>query len=172
MDADRIQTTGDKILAIINAPTLDKLLWAPFNFRINHSCEFIENIRTILIPHNCFLQKNTKWKWSKECQHSFNLAKWKLSILKVLTDYNLSLPTGMADDACILPRSCDSPYFVRWQWMSNSNCLSPILTSNKKNYAQVVKEWLSLIFGVKHFHWNCFGWKFTLITDQKPFLSS
>ena len=45
------------------------------------------------------------------------------------------------------------------------------LSSSEKAYAQVKKETLGIIFGVKRFHNNLYGRKFTLMTDYKPLVT-
>ena len=100
VDAEGIHATEDKLRAIVQAP-------APKNINelrsflglINYYGKFIPNAATILNPLNNLLHKDTKWKWLKEYQSSFNLAKEKLTPSKVLTHYTPSLPIQMAGDA-------------------------------------------------------------------------
>ncbi len=46
---------------------------------------------------------------------------------------------------------------------------SRTLSSSEKNYSQVVKEALALIFVVKKFHLYLCGRSFTILTNQSPF---
>ena len=48
---------------------------------------------------------------------------------------------------------------------------SRMLTASEKNYAQLEKEALTLLFGVHQFHQYLYSRRFTLITGHKPFLS-
>ena len=169
IDADGIHTTENKLQAIVQAPapkTVPEL--RSFLGLINYYGKFIPNAATILHPLNELLRKESKWKWSRKCQSSFEQAKEALVSSKVLVHYNPSLPIRMAGDASaygigavishILPDGTEHPVAFA----------SRTLTASEKNYSQVEKEALSLVFGVKRFNSYLYGRRFTLVTDHKP----
>ena len=48
---------------------------------------------------------------------------------------------------------------------------SRTLSNSEKNYAQVDKEALALVFAVQKFHTYLYGRKFVLVTDHKPLVT-
>ena len=169
IDAEGLHPTKEKLKAIMDAPALKNIQeLRSFLSLINYYGKFIPNAATILAPLNDLLRKDAKWKWDEKCQKSFELAKQTLTSSDVLMHYNPDLPIRMAGDASaygigavivhVLPDGTERPVAFA----------SRTLTSSEKNYAQVEKEALSLIFGVKRFHSYLYGRSFTIVTDHKP----
>ena len=167
-----IQATPDKVDAIVQAPAPKNLTeLRSFLGLVNYYGKFVPNLSTILHPLNNLLKSDVLWKWSKECSSAFALAKEKLSSAPVLTHYDPSLPLSLAADASaygvgavishLLPNGTERPIAFA----------SRSLSSSEKNYAQIEKEALSLVFGIRRFHQYLYGRKFTLVTDHKPLTS-
>ena len=169
IDAEGIHPLQEKLSAILQAPAPKSVQeLRSFLGLINYYGKFIPNAASILAPLNKLLCKDAEWKWSAQCQQSFEQAKKTLASTDVLTHYNPSLPIRLAADASaygigaviahVLPDGSERPVAFA----------SRTLSSSERNYAQVEKEALSLIYGVKHFHAYLYGRKFSLLTDHKP----
>ena len=172
VDAQGLHTLPSKVEAILRAPDPENLQQLrSFLGLLNYYGKFIPNLANIVHPLNQLLQKDAKWTWTSDCVQAFTAAKQALNSSKVLAHYDPSLPITMAGDASaygigsvishILPDGSERPIAFA----------SQTLSSSEKNYCQLEKEALSLVFGVKNFHQYLYGRKFTLITDHKPLLA-
>ena len=122
----------------------------------------------LLQPLHELLQKGVKWEWSKECEEAFQRGKSELMAGRVLVLY---------DEKRKLILSCDaSPYGVGAviAHLMDDGEEHPIafasrtLTKSERNYSQIEKEALAIIFGVREFHKYLYGHLFHLYTDHKP----
>ena len=172
IDREGIHATDRKMEAIILAPTPKSVQeLRSFLGLLNYYGKFIPNLATLIHPLNKLLCKDQIWQWSKACDESFKLAKEKLISPNLLVHYDPSRPIKLAGDASaygigavishVMPDGSERPIAYA----------SHTLSSSERNYAQIEKEALSLIFGVKKFHRYLYGRKFVLVTDHKPLTS-
>ena len=127
-------------------------------------------LSTLLQPLNHLLKKNTKWDWTEACSQAFQKAKQLLTKAPVLAHYDPALPMKLTGDASAYglgavishayPDGSERPIVFA------SRTLSPA----EKNYSQIEKEALALVFGVRKFHQYLYGRQF-VFTDHKPLTS-
>ena len=123
---------------------------------------------TLLRPLYDLLQSAKTWRWGKSPEEAFSKAKELLSSATLLTRYDPVKPLVLSCDA--------SPYGVgtvlshRMEDRSERPIAyaSRTLSPTELKYAQLDKEALSIVFGVKHFHQFLYGRKFTILSDHKP----
>ena len=135
---------------------------------INYYSKFISSYSTITHPLNELLKDGVEWKWCETQQKAFKQLKDKLSNAPVLTHFSDTLPLKLDTDASqygigavishVLPSGEERPVAYA----------SRTLTKSERNYAQIEKEALSIVFGVEKFHQYLCGRKFLLVTDHKP----
>ncbi|KAL1258966.1 hypothetical protein QQF64_009543, partial [Cirrhinus molitorella] len=124
-----------------------------------------------LKPLHDLLNKSKKWEWTKKCEESFSEVKTALAHSEALTHFNPTLPVQLACDASpygvgavvshIMPSGEEKPIAFASRTLSKVEC----------NYAQIEREALAIVFGVKKFHQFLFGRRFTLLTDHRPLTS-
>ena len=172
IDAAGLHTTDSKVRAVKEAP-------CPRNVRelrsflglLHYYGRFLPNLADLLQPLNQLLQANSRWRWTQACKQAFERAKQLLMTAPVLAHYDPMLPLKLAADA--------SAYGIRAviSLVRSDGKEQPIafasrtLSPSERNYSQIEKEALALIYGVKYFHQYLYGRKFVLVTDHKPLLA-
>lgn len=138
---------------------------------ITYYSAFIPNMKSLRGPLDKLLIKEVEWKWTKVEAEAFQKLKDILSSDLNLTHFLPNVPIVVAADAC------DYGIGAVISHRFPDGTEKPIahaarsLNSAEKNYSQIEKEGLGLIFAVKRFHKYLFGRKFLLRTDHKPLLS-
>eukprot|EP00731_Ephydatia_muelleri_P001779 Em0001g1779a len=168
---DLSQAYLQKVEAILQAPVpQNKKELRSFLGLVHYYGKFIPKLSSLLSPLNDLLKEDHQWQWCPRCNQAFVAAKEALSRAPVLVHYDPSLPVRVAGDASasgigavishMFPDGSEHPIAYASRTLSKAEC----------NYAQLEKEALSLIFGIKRFHIFLYGRPFTLVTDHKPLL--
>ncbi len=172
IDREGLHAMQDKITAIVNAPEPTNVHeLRAFLGLVNYYGRFIKQLSTLIYPLNQLLGKRVPWVWSKACQEAFEKLKARLASPDVLAHYDMNLPLRL---------DCDASGYGLGAVLSHTFSdgterpiayASRTLSAAEKNYAQIEKEGLALIFGIKKFHKYIYGRQFTLVTDHKPLMA-
>jgi len=168
IDAEGIRATPKKVEAITKAPKPKNTTELRL---VNYYGKFIPHLASITQPLNQLLCKHARWQWSNNCEKAFNCLKTHLASEKVLVHYDISLPLQLACDASAYGVGAVISHVTENGDEKPIAYSSRTLSKSERNYSQIEKEALSIIYGVKKFHQFLYGRKFTLITDHKPLLA-
>jgi len=169
ISSEGLHTAPKKVEAIQAAPTPKNTQeLRSFLGLLHYYRKFIPELASLVHSLNRLLQAGSMWRWTEECQQTFALAKKKLTSATVLAHYNPKYPLRLAADASsyglgavishVFPSGVERPIAYA----------SRTLTASERNYSQLEKEALSLVFAVQKFHQYLYGREFTLCTDHKP----
>ena len=164
-----LQQAPAKVAAMVNmpAPSDVKQLRA-FIGMVQYYARFVPNLSHQLRPLLELLVKGKKWTWGRRQQDAFKAVKQELLSNRVLTHYSQDLPLSLA---------CDSSAYGIGSVLSHKMpdgserpiaYASRTLTTAERNYAQIEREALSLVWGTRKFSQYLLGRHFTLITDHQP----
>ncbi|KAH7726112.1 hypothetical protein AAVH_06300 [Aphelenchoides avenae] len=138
---------------------------------LNYYGRFLPQIRKVRAPLDKLTQKDVKFEWTPDCQIAFEGAKDLVCSDLLLCHYDPNLPIEVAADASNLGIGATISHRFPNGSVKVIEHASRVLTAAERNYGQIEKEGLALIFAVKKFHRMIYGRRFTLLTDHKPLLS-
>lgn len=136
---------------------------------IAYYTKFIPNLASMLSPLYLLLKKGKLWRWGNAQREAFEKAKSALASIPVLAHYVLEKELILACDA--------SPYGIGAVLShpgENGTQLKPFafasrtLAPAERNYFQLERECLALVYGVKRFNQLLHGKRFTILLDHKP----
>ena len=153
-----------KATAIENMPTpTDKKSVQRLLGMVNFVQRFSPKLSEITEPLRQLTRKETEFCWNAEHERSFYEVKKLLSSSPVLRYFDEAKQTVLQCDAsksglgvCLLQEGHPVAYASR------------ALTAAEKNYAQIEKELLSIVFGMEKFETYVYGRNVKVETDHKP----
>lgn len=168
ISADGRRPAPTAVNAIQNLPrpkSVDEV--QAFLGKVGYYASFIPNLSSKAAPLNALRRKGTEFSWTDDCENAFFDIKKTLIKETCLTHFNPKKELILATDA--------SPYGIGVVLSQvEEGVEKPIafgsksLTVAQRNYSQLDKEGLAVIFGVTKFHKYLYGRRFTLQLDNKP----
>nr|CAD2161106.1 unnamed protein product [Meloidogyne enterolobii] len=138
---------------------------------INYYSKFVKELHEIRGPLDELLQKGKEWKWQDKQEQAFNRVKSILSSELMLTHFDPQYEIIVTADAS----NYGVGAMIAHKFPDGSEraieYASKSLSLSEKNYWQIEKEGLALVFAVQKFHKMLFGRKFRLRTDHKPLVA-
>ena len=169
LSGNGVRTVKEKVDPVLQAPRPQNIgELRSFLGAVTFYARFVAGMSKVAAPLHRLLQTGQKWQWTEAEEDSFNKLKHRLAEAPVLAHYDGRRPVRLITDAS--PHGLGA---VLMQVDQNGNerpvrFASRSLTKAEKNYAQVEREGLAVIFGVTRFKQYLWGRKFTLVTDNKP----
>ncbi|VDL65922.1 unnamed protein product, partial [Nippostrongylus brasiliensis] len=169
VDANGIRPSPSKLKAMINMPEPKNIKETEsYLGMVQYYGKFIPQLATLAAPLNALRRKGVPWKWDEEQRKAFQAIREKLTATETLAHYNPDVPVVLATDAseyglgAVLYHKYEDGTEKVIAYASRS------LTKEERNYAQIEKEALGIVYGVEKFNQFLYGRRFTLLTDHQP----
>jgi len=169
IDRHGVRTVPEKVKAIVDAPAPQTVMQLQsYLGMLNFYHHYLPDVSTVLAPLHMLLKRGVKWQWGMRQEKAFAESKKLLLNSAVLVHFDSDKEVILACDAsphgvgamilCKMEDGSERPIAFASRSMSDA----------EKQYSQLEKEGLALIFGVTEFHQFLYGKNFTLYTDNKP----
>ncbi|XP_054282540.1 uncharacterized protein K02A2.6-like [Macrosteles quadrilineatus] len=134
---------------------------------INYYHAFIPNLSARISCFYDLLHKDHPWVWSDVCSKTFQESKSWVLDSSLLVHNDVKKPIVLTCDASPRGVAAILSHLIDGQERPIAFA-SKTLSSSERNYSQLHREALALIFGVKKFHKYIYGRHCILQTDHQP----
>lgn len=171
IDSEGIHPSKEKIQEIKEKPIpRNKTELKAFLGLYNFYERFVINKASIMQPLYKLLKDRIKWYWGKHQQEAFEKAKLQLTSDLTLVHYNLERELIMLCDSSDYGLGAMLVHKMQDGTERPVIMGSRTLQDHERRYAQIDKEALAIMFGLKKFRQYLLGRKFSICTDHKPLL--
>ena len=181
LSGDGLRPDPSKVEAVVKAlPPANRKQLESFLGLVQYYGRHVPNLSSLAGPLNEFRKKEVRFEWTSKRQSAYDEIKKELSGRRVLTSYSESSDLYLAADAseyglgAVLSQK-NTAYLGNYGNNLRTepeehviSYASRTLSAAERNYSQVKKEALAIIFGVKKFEKYLMGRHFTMYTDHKP----
>lgn len=168
LSEEGISPSKKKIQAVLDAPKPNNIgQLRSYLGLINYYSKFAQDISKVLVPLYKLTKRDTPFEWSTECDVAFQNSKNTLLKNQLLVHYDPNKELAIHCDAspyglgAILSHiidGVDRPIMFA----------SSTLTDAQKNYSQLHREALAIVFAAKKFHKYIYGKQFVIFSDHQP----
>lgn len=165
--ANGVQINTKKVEAVLKLQEpKDKKELQRYLGMITYLARFLPNLSDKTEHLRNLVRKDTTFQWDTTARESFESLKNLVVTAPVLAFYDPREPAVVSVDA--------SQYGLGAVLLQAGHPIayaSVTLSKSQRNYAQIEKELLAVVFGCELFHQYTYGKKFLLQTDHKPLVS-
>ena len=159
-----MRPSPDKAQAILNMPVPhDKSSLQKVMGMVNYLHKFIPHLADINKPLRELLEKSVEWHWMERQQKAYEELINSITQAPVLKNFDVSADVTVSVDA-----SSEGLGACLLQGMQPVAYASRALNTAERNYAQIEKEMLAIVFGTNKFHQYIYGKQVSVETDHKP----
>ena len=159
-----VKADPKKVEAVVNlAAPKDKQELQSFLGTVNFMATFIPNLAQQTNAMRTLLKKGVRYIWTADMQQEFEAIKRSIARDITLTHYDPAKPVIIETDASLKGLGA-----VLIQDSRPVRFLSKSLTAAEKDYANIERELLAVLFACERLHVYTFGRKVSIHTDHKP----
>lgn len=134
---------------------------------VNYYSRFVKNLQILCTPLHELLTKNSSWEWTERHQNAFEKIRESISSPAILVHFDPKQPIILACDSSIRGLGAVIQHRIDGE-LKLIAAASRTLTPAERNYSNIDREALAIMFGLQKFYKYLIGHHFIIQSDHKP----